>query len=136
MAYLLIVDDDEDFASAAAHVLRACGHEVATEADPRGAVRSVEQRTPDVAILDVMFPEDPGAGFELARAIRHLNEKARRVPILLLTAANTGMPLGFSTGDAGNEELPIDGILEKPVDFDILCRKVCDLLQRRRECVA
>jgi CheY-like chemotaxis protein len=135
MAYLLIVDDDADFAFAAAHVLRAAGHEVATELDPRSAVRSVEKREPDVAILDVMFPEDPDAGFELARVIRHMSEKTRRVPILLLTAANTGMPLGFSTADAGSEELPIDGVLEKPVDFDVLCRKVSDLL-RRRECIA
>jgi CheY-like chemotaxis protein len=136
MAYLLIVDDDEDFAAAAAHALRAGGYEVATELDPRSAVRSVEQREPDVAILDVMFPEDPEAGFELARVIRHLNEKTRRIPILLLTAVNTGTPLGFSTEDADKEELPVDGILEKPVDLDVLGHKVGELLRKRRGCVA
>jgi CheY-like chemotaxis protein len=136
MAYLLIVDDDEDFAVAAACLLRAAGHEVATELDPRSAVRSVEKRLPDVAILDVMFPEDPAAGFELARVIRHLNEKARRIPILLLTAVNAAAPLGFGTEDAGNEELPVDGILEKPVDFEVLGHKISELLRKRRECIA
>jgi len=136
MAYLLIVDDDEDFASAAAHVLRAGGHEVATEFDTRSAVRSVEKRAPDVAILDVMFPEDPSAGFELARVIRHLNEKTRRMPILLLTAINTAAPLGFGADGAGTGESPVDGILEKPVDFDVLGHMVNDLLRKRRECVA
>ena len=133
MAYLLIVDDDGDFAGVAATVLRTCGHEVAIEPDVRSAVRSIERRRPDLAILDVMFPEDDSAGFELARIIRRLNETPPRIPVLLLTALSADFPLGFNRGDADDARELADAMLEKPVEFDVLKRKVDDLLQRRGE---
>ena len=129
MAYLLIVDDDEDFAGAAATALRAAGHEVQIELDPASAVASMETRRPDLAILDVMFPEDVSAGFELARTMRHHNEKLKGIPILMLTAVNVKFPLGFGTRDIDDTWLPISDFLEKPVDLDVLCSKVEALLE-------
>src|SRR5512147_12760 len=70
MSYLLIVDDDEDFASAVATVLRGGGHEVRVELDLSAAVRGMTERQPDLVLLDVMFPEDSTGGFELARKMR------------------------------------------------------------------
>lgn len=130
MAYLLIVDDDEDFAGAAATALRAAGHEVQIELDPAGAVASMETRRPDLAILDVMFPEDVSAGFELARTMRHHNEKLKGIPILMLTAVNVKFPLGFGTRDIDDTWLPISDFLEKPVDLDVLQNKIEALLER------
>lgn len=130
MAYLLIVDDDEDFAGAAATVLRAAGHEVQIELDPASATASMETRRPDLAILDVMFPEDVSAGFELARTMRHHNEKLKGIPILMLTAVNVKFPLGFGTRDIDDTWLPISDFLEKPVDLDVLRNKVEALLER------
>ena len=130
MAYLLIVDDDEDFASAAAHVLRAAGHEVATELDTRSAVRSVEKREPDVAILDVMFPEDASAGFALARSLRQRTDALRNIPILMLTAVNEKFPLGFGAQDIDDDWLPVSDFLEKPVDLRLLPQRIEALLAR------
>lgn len=130
MAYLLIVDDDEDFAGAAATVLRAAGHEVQIELDTASAAASMETRRPDLAILDVMFPEDVSAGFELAYDMRHHNEKLKGIPILMLTAVNVKFPLGFGTRDIDGTWLPISDFLEKPVDLDVLRNKVDSLLER------
>ena len=130
MAYLLIVDDDEDFAATTATVLRKEGHDVRIELDTGDAAHAMEKDTPDLAILDVMFPEDASAGFELARFMRRQSEKLKTVPILMLTAINAKFPLGFGPKDIDDEWLPITGFLEKPVDFDILKEKVANLLRK------
>ena len=130
MAYLIIIDDDEDFASAAAIVLRKAGHEVQIELGTASAVKSMEERRPDLAILDVMFPENSEAGFELARTMRHHNEKLKGIPILMLTAINQKFPLGFSSRDIDDHWLPVHDFLEKPVDLDVLANKVDELLER------
>lgn len=130
MAYLMIVDDDEDFASAVATVLRDAGHEVDIELGTHSAVKSMEKRPPDLAILDVIFPEDISAGFELARTIRHGNEKLRGIPVLMLTAVNQRFPLGFGPSDIDGDSLPVADFLEKPVDLEVLRNRVSVLLEK------
>jgi DNA-binding response OmpR family regulator len=130
MAYLLIVDDDEDFAGATAMALRHAGHEVKIEVSPSRAVKTMGERRPDLVILDVMFPEDISGGFELARTIQHEDEKLRGIPILMLTAVNQRFPLEFGPGDIGSDCLPVADFLEKPVDLDVLCDEVARLLER------
>jgi CheY-like chemotaxis protein len=130
MAYLLIVDDDEDFATAAATVLRDAGHEVAIEPDTDSGVKSMERRAPDLLLLDVMFPEQVSGGFELARSLRHENPKFKSLAILMLTAVNARFPLGFSSRDIDDDWLPVSDFLEKPVDFDVLINKVNSLLEK------
>ncbi len=130
MAYVMIVDDDEDFATAASRVIRSAGHDVAIEIDPENATKSMEERRPDLAILDVMFPEDSTAGFTLARAMRLANEKLKGISILMLTAVNKKFPLGFSEDDIDDRWLPVDDFVEKPVDLDVLVQRVNGLLAR------
>jgi len=130
MAYLLIVDDDEDFADAVATVCRAEGHEVAVANNAAAAEASLAARLPDAVILDVMFPENPCGGFELARSIR---KKWGACPVLMLTAVNQQFPLGFSHKDIDSTWLPVSDFVEKPVDFAILKSKLNDLLNQPRQ---
>ena len=123
MAYILVIDDDEDFALAAAKVVQKSGHEVHIECTPSRARESVQARRPDLILLDVMFPEDRSAGFKLAR-----DELLRGIPILMLTAVNMTFPLGFNSRDIDDEWLPVAGFLEKPLDIDVLSDKVEKLL--------
>jgi len=132
MPYLLIVDDDEDFASTTATVLRTEGYDVQVELDIESAVKSMESKPPDLAILDVMFPENASAGFELARSIRHESGKLKDIPILMLTAINTKFPLGFGPKDIDDSWMPVTEFLEKPVDFDVLREKVAKLLNANK----
>jgi len=132
MSYLLIVDDDEDFAMAVATVLRGGGHDVRIELDLSAAVRSMTERRPDLVVLDVMFPEDSTGGFELARKMRRDVSSLKDVPILMLTAVNTRFPLGFSSKDIDEDWLPVTDFLEKPVDLDVLAERVATMLADRR----
>ena len=109
MAYLLIVDDDQDFAEAVGTVCQAEGHEVATVCATEPALASIQQRRPDAIVLDVMFPENPSAGFQLARDVRR---KFGEIPILMLTAVNQQFPLGFSNKDIDPTWLPVMEFLE------------------------
>ena len=129
MAYLLIVDDDPEFASSVATVCQADGHEVLTVHTPADALASVAQRRPDGVLLDVIFPEDPTAGFQVAREIRR---KFGEIPILLLTAVNQEFPLGFSHKDFDATWLPVVEFVEKPVDFALLREKVARLVGPKR----
>jgi DNA-binding response OmpR family regulator len=129
MAYLMIVDDDENFASAIAAALRQAGHEVAISLDPAMATTDIEARVPDLIILDVMFPEDASGGFELARSIRQGDSPMANVPILMLTAVNDRFPLGFGRHDINDAWLPVSDFLEKPVDLGVLLARVQALLE-------
>jgi len=128
MAYLMLVDDDEDFARAAAKALEHAGHEVAIQLDTEGAAAALQQRKPDLLLLDVMFPEDASGGFTFARTLRRENPALANVPVLMLTAINTRFPLGFGETDIDDVWLPVDDFLEKPVDLDQLVAKVSAML--------
>jgi CheY-like chemotaxis protein len=127
MAYLLIVDDDPDFASSVATVCQSLDHEVLTVEKTRDALTRIEQRRPDGILLDVMFPEDPSAGFQLAREICR---RFGRIPILMLTAVNQQFPLGFSNKDIDDKWLPVIDFIEKPIDFNLLRDKLTTLFPR------
>ncbi|MFW6189127.1 MAG: response regulator transcription factor [Planctomycetota bacterium] len=129
MARLLVIDDDEDFATAVASVAREEGYEVEIELESDRAIEAVRKHEPDLVLLDVMFPEDSSAGFDLARKMRKGHNRWENLPILMLTAINTEFPLGFSTNDIDEEWLPVTDFVEKPVDFDDLLQKVEALLE-------
>ena len=125
MAHVLIVDDDADFAQAVATVLRQEGYETQVETDADAVSARLREAIPDALILDVMFPENPCNGFELAREIGKIYP---RLPVLMLTAVNDQFPLGFSEKDIDSNWLPVSAFLEKPVDFRVLKDKLRQLL--------
>jgi len=128
MSYIMIIDDDEDFAFATATVLQDAGYEVRVELDIDNAEKSLIERQPDLIILDVMFPENSTAGFSLARKIKHYEDSIHDVPIMMLTAVNSKFPLGFSSHDIDDNWLPVGDFMEKPVDLDILKKRIDELL--------
>ena len=79
----LIVDDDRTLADLLAFTLRREGFETCLAYDAPGAVQTFERESPDVMILDVNMPGEPGLrnGFDVCRKIRMYSE----VPIILLT---------------------------------------------------
>ena len=132
MANVLIIDDDEDHASAIALMLRESGHEADIQLEIKGATQRVKERRPDLIILDVMFPEDPRGGFKLAWKIRSLDEDVK-MPILMLTSVTHETDAKVSAKDIDDVWLPVTDFVEKPVDLKVLLEKVTSLLQAGSE---
>jgi len=130
MADIMMVDDDMDLTDATRRALEANGHTVRTALDIDSAKQALQNDVPDLMILDVMFPEDSAAGFDLAREM-HSDERLSSIPILMLTAINARIPLGFSSEDIDDAWMPVDNFLEKPVDFDTLLARVEQMIESR-----
>ncbi|NIA21569.1 MAG: response regulator [Anaerolineaceae bacterium] len=128
MAQIMVIDDDEDFASAICTVLEKNGHDVEILLETESAIDRIQQSRPALIILDAMFPENESGGFELARSISRRQGELKRIPILMLTAINKKYPLGFGLWDIDEEWFPVTDFLEKPVDFTVLIDKVEKLL--------
>lgn len=130
MARLMIIDDDVEIAGNLAAMLKAAGHQVDTLDTTRDAEDKLAANPPDLLVLDVMFPGNPAAGFDLARRIRK-TAKIERLPIILLTAINQEFPADFSARDIDKEWMPVDDFVEKPVDVHVLNRKIEAILSSR-----
>ncbi len=127
MAYILIIDDDEDFSNAAAIELAHAGHEVVEELSISSGQQRLSARQPDILILDVMFPEDSAAGLKLAQSV-HIDYPD--LPIILLTAVNQEFPLGFSKKAIDDVHMPVADFLEKPIDLNTLSKTIANLLEK------
>ena len=129
MPKILIIDDDNDLNAMLADVLKSEGYQVETIdtlSDGRGALKS---SLPDLLILDIMFPENPAGGFDLAREIR-ASENTKNLPVILLTAVNQELPMDFSAEDIDDEWMPVQDFMEKPPGIPELLEKVHFLLKK------
>src|SRR3989454_4555677 len=97
MERILIVDDDSDIQRLVSYNLSQAGFQVSAAVTGVAALHAVEERLPDLIILDIMLP-DLG-GLEVCRLVRE-REKSRRIPIIMLTARTeeSDRVVGFELG--------------------------------------
>ncbi len=119
-ARLLIVDDDRAFRVTTAALLRASGYTVDTAVDSGDAMARLHQAEYDLMILDLRMPDMDGL-----RLIEVLRLRGNETPVLMIS--------GFGTIDAAVRavHLGADDFLTKPVEPDLLERRVRDLLDGR-----
>ena len=129
MASILIIDDDLDIIDSLKMILESNGHQISVKTDTDNLLESIRQVNPDLIILDIIFPEDPNAGFAAAREL-HKNDESKSIPVLLLSAVNqqSNMSFGFSETDISEDFMPVQGFIEKPVEPSVLLAKVTELL--------
>ncbi|MHB8669780.1 MAG: response regulator [Acidimicrobiales bacterium] len=86
MALVLAVDDEEDILEIIRVNLELEGHQVALAHDGADALSQIEERRPDLILLDVMMPGLDG--WEVLTRLKHSPELAHAadVPVLMLTA--------------------------------------------------
>ena len=125
MKKVYIVDDDKGIIESISMVLEANEYEVRSQTDGENLIENLNAYEPNVIILDVMFPENPSGGFDMARDIRK-NAATEKTPILMLSAINEkGVYAGtFSNKDRDDAWLPVDEFIEKPIAPAQLLEKV------------
>jgi signal transduction histidine kinase/CheY-like chemotaxis protein/Skp family chaperone for outer membrane proteins len=82
-AAVLIVDDDPAMRDMTGRLLRREGWTVAEAADGRSGLQRLQERTPDVIILDLLMPEFDG--FHFMNEVRQ-HPEWRPIPIVVVTA--------------------------------------------------
>ncbi len=134
MPKVLIIDDDEDIIENLTMVLGKAGHVVKVKRDTEKIAAEVAAIDPDVIILDVMFPQDPYAGFNAARELKG-DKKLAHIPILVLSAVNqrSGQSFGFSDSDLSPDFLPAQAFIEKPIEPRVLIERIRAVLQPKVE---
>lgn len=79
----MVVDDNRDLRFVVAQMLRLAGHEVSEAPDGKSALEAIEEREPDLLVLDLWMPHM--TGIELCALLKS-NPFTARIPILMLTA--------------------------------------------------
>ena len=125
MKRVYVIDDEQSIVESVSMILESKGYEVRAQNDDKDVVDNVLGFGADLVIVDVMFPEDSGAGFKMARALKS-DERTTALPLLMLTAVNeAGIYVGrFSNKDKDEAWLPVQEFVEKPVDPEVLLAKV------------
>jgi PAS domain S-box-containing protein len=83
---ILIVDDDENIRSICRRVLEENGYTVRAAADGRKGLESIEERIPDLLLLDLNLPEITGP-----ELLRTLHERKLPIMTVLITAFGDSM---------------------------------------------
>lgn len=127
---ILLVDDDDAFVESNKDLLEAFDYEVFSASNGTDGIREANELKPDLIILDVMMTTDT-EGFETARRIREIPELSN-IPILLVTGVMKAMQIP-ALPKADRKWLPVDRILEKPIDPALLVKEVEKALKVKSE---
>ncbi len=116
---VLLVEDDPDLVEPLREGLEQEGFRVVTAATGQEALQTLQHRSVDVVVLDVMLPDVDG--FSVCREVRRRSD----VPVLMLTAR--GHELDRVTG----LEVGADDYVTKPFSLRELVARLRALLRRR-----
>ena len=122
---LLMIEDDARLAQMVGEYLSQSGFGFVHASDGASGLEQLQQRTPDLVILDLMLPDTDG--LEVCRRIRSLPNGLAKVAVLMLTAK--GDPMDRIIG----LEIGADDYLPKPFEPRELLARIRAVLRRRGE---
>ena len=121
---VMVVDDSITMRKVTSRVLNRQGFEVVTAKDGLDALEQMEERVPDLMLLDIEMPRMDG--YELATEMKQ-SVRLRQVPIVMITSR---------TGDKHRQrafDIGVNRYLGKPYQEADLLRNVNELLGLHRE---
>jgi CheY-like chemotaxis protein len=112
---VLLVDDDADFVEMNRVLLEDGGYAVRVAYSGRQCLEEVSAHRPDLIILDMVM-EKPSDGFDVSRELRN-SEYSKGIPLVMITSVNDTIPFRI---EPDSTWLPVDTLIEKPVDPSLL----------------
>ena len=122
---LLMIEDDARLAQMVGEYLTQSGFGFVHAGDGASGLAQLQQRAPDLVILDLMLPDTDG--LDVCRRIRALPGALSKVSVLMLTAK--GDPMDRIIG----LEIGADDYLPKPFEPRELLARIRAVLRRRGE---
>ncbi|MET4684851.1 phosphate regulon transcriptional regulator PhoB [Brevundimonas faecalis] len=121
--YILVMEDEDALATLLQYNLEKEGYDVTVAADGEEGLLQVDERLPDLVLLDWMLPKL--SGIEVCRRLRGRPE-TRNMPIIMLTARGeeTDRVRGLDTG--------ADDYMTKPFSMTELTARIRAVLRRIR----
>ncbi|OGT94694.1 MAG: hypothetical protein A2083_06125 [Gemmatimonadetes bacterium GWC2_71_9] len=124
---LLIVDDDPDFVAGIKAILDAAEYATDVAYNPKDGFAALKARRYDLLLLDIMMGRG-AEGVMMARKIRK-DPALRDLPVLIITGIREQIAFLFPGQAVHPHFVPLDELLEKPVEPELLLEKVGALLQ-------
>jgi len=122
---ILLVDDDPDFVESTKMLLESSDYEVVTADGGESGLAMARKEKPDLMVLDVMMANET-EGFSVAQKIPH-TPGLRGLPVLLVTGIRSAMDLKWKF-EPDESWLPVENVLEKPVDPERLLSEIAKAL--------
>jgi len=125
--YALIVEDEPALVELIRYNLIKEGYEVSTAQDGEEALLLIEERQPDIVLLDWMLPKL--AGIEVARRLRS-KSATRNLPIIMLTAR------AEESDRIRGLDIGADDYMTKPFSMSELTARIRAVMRRIRPALA
>jgi len=124
---LLIIDDDPDFVAGIKAILVKAKYAVDTAYNPKDGFEALKAKAYDLLLLDVMM----GRGAEGIMIARKLGKDPvlRNLPVLIITGIREQMAFLFPGQAVHPHFVPVDELVEKPVEPKLLLEKIEGLLK-------
>ena len=126
MAIIYIVEDDRNIREIETIALTNSGYTVEAFELAKTFYRRLEERTPDLVLLDIMLPDEDG--LDILKKLRNRGD-TKKLPILMVTAKSTELD------KVRGLDMGADDYLTKPFGVMELVSRVKALLRRTKEAV-
>ena len=127
MNKIAIIDDNQDYLFSMETFLKRKGFDVVTASDGEAATKILHEEKPDLVLLDVMM-ETLFSGFEIWRRMKADGE-LKQIPIISISGMEDEIDFKYEA-DKDYEYFSPDAFLDKPVDRELLLKKINELLTR------
>ncbi len=124
---VLIIDDDPDFVEGIKAILDGADYETDVQYNPKDGWVALKSKGYDILLLDIMMGRG-AEGVMMARKIRK-DPALRDMPVLIITGIREQIAFLFPGQAVHPGFVPVDELIEKPVEPAVLLEKVSSLLE-------